>query len=110
MTLNKYTPLDIDFPHLLQPGTKSYKRGVCKILISPPYGRYGWHMSISCDLREPTWEEIKDAWYDLIPESNERYGAMFFPPKSEYVNVHKYCFHIHEVMANAKEMNHVLER
>jgi hypothetical protein len=88
----------------LQPGTKCYKMGVCKILISPPYSNLGWHMSISCNSREPTWNEIKRAWYDLIPDAKNKHGAMFFPPESEYVNIHKNCFHIHEVKENCKEL------
>lgn len=86
----------------LQPGTKGYKRGVCRIMVSPPHGELGWHMSISASYRDPTWEEIRDAWYDLIPDAATRNGAMFFPPKDEYVNVHRHCFHIHEVNKDLK--------
>ncbi len=86
----------------LQPGTRCFKRGVCKIIVSPPFRQCGWHMSISCAAREPLWNEIRDAWYDLIPNSDQRNGAMFFPPKDEYVNVHKFCFHIHEVSKDLK--------
>lgn len=97
----KYQPIEMDNEHL-QPGTLCFKRGVCKILISPPYNDLGWHMSISCANRDPQWNEIKEAWYDLIPDAENRNGAMFFPPKDEYVNVHKYCFHIHEVSKDMK--------
>lgn len=62
-------------------------------------------MSISTPYRDPTWEEIKTAWYKFIPDADKRNGAMFFPPKDEYVNVHKYCFHIHEVLMDVKFMN-----
>lgn len=88
----------------IQPGTKVYTRGFCSIMVSPPFKDSGWHMSISCAKRNPTWEEIRDAWYDLIPDADKRNGAMFFPPKGEYVNVHSYCFHIHEVPLDLKNM------
>lgn len=86
----------------LQPETIKYKMGVCNILLSPPCGNLGWHMSISTGYRDPTWKEIRDAWYSLVPNADKRNGAMFFPPKDEYVNIHKYCFHIHEVLLDCK--------
>ncbi len=88
----------------LQPGTKKIKQGICMILISPPYGEMGWHMSISAPSRCPTWDEIKKAWYNNIPDAKNKWGAMFFPPVSDYVNVHPYCFHIHETSENAKNI------
>jgi hypothetical protein len=86
----------------LQPGTRCFKRGICRIFVSPPFGECGWHLSISSSSRDPTWEEIRDAWYDLVPEAHKKNGAIFFPPKDEYINVHKYCFHIHEVPPDLK--------
>jgi hypothetical protein len=55
----------------------------------------GWHLSISTPYRYPTWDEIKAARYDLIP--NEVTVAMFLPPREEYVNAHQFCFHLHQV-------------
>ncbi len=103
MISDKYTEMEcvID-TSFLQKGTKFYKRGVCKILISPPFGKLGWHMSISCADRDPLWDEIRDAWYDLVPNAGERNGAMFFPPEEEYVNLDKRCFPIHEVSLDLK--------
>lgn len=97
----KYDKLDLGIEGL-QPGTKTYKRGACNIVVSPPYGQLGWHLSISTTYRDPTWEEIRDAWYDLVPDAEKRNAAMFFPPKAEYVNLHKRCFHVHEVALNCK--------
>jgi len=54
----------------------------------------GWHFSISCADRNPTWEEQRDARYELLPDV--KYMVSILPPKSEYVNVHKFCFHWHE--------------
>jgi hypothetical protein len=55
----------------------------------------GWHLSISHPTRNPTWEEIRDARYELLPDACT--VGMLLPPKAEYVNVHPYCFHLHEV-------------
>lgn len=73
-----------------------YDAGPCRILLSGPQerGRIGWHFSISCLNRNPTWEEQRDARYSLIPD--DIYMVSVLPPKSEYVNVHPFCFHWHE--------------
>lgn len=73
-----------------------YQRGPCRIILSGPYERsqIGWHFSISCADRNPTWEEQRDARYDLIPDGV--YMVQILPPKAEYVNVHKFTFHWHE--------------
>lgn len=99
---SKYQEIELLTAAILQPGTKAYKKGVCKILISPPHGNAGWHLSISTGYRDPIWEEIRDAWYDLVPDAHKRNAAIFFPPKDEYVNVQKYCFHVHEVPLDLK--------
>jgi hypothetical protein len=59
-------------------------------------------MSISTSYRNPIWEEIRDAWYDLVPDSGKKNAAMFFPPLNEYINVAKHCFHVHEVPIDIK--------
>jgi hypothetical protein len=81
----------------LQPGTKSHEWGECLVLISPPFNGRGYHMSISHKLRYPTWDEIRDAWYALVPNSNNRIGAMILPNKKDYINVHPNCFQVHEL-------------
>ena len=99
-----YKKIEIESDYL-QPGTTAYQKGGLHILISPPHAQLGWHMSISTPYRNPTWEEIRAAWYNLIPDAYKRHGAMFFPLINEYVNTHKFCFHIHEVKENAKLFN-----
>jgi hypothetical protein len=60
------------------------------------------HMSISRTDRYPTWDEIKEARYDLIKD--DCYMVMVLPPKSQYVNLHNNCFHLHELSsAGAKQ-------
>jgi hypothetical protein len=56
-----------------------------------------WHLSVSCEHRYPTWDEIFTAWYDLVPDAAEIEGAILLPRKSEYVNLHPNCFHIHQL-------------
>ena len=67
-----------------------YQRGPCRVLLSGPQerGRIGWHFSISCADRNPTWEEQRDARYELIPDAV--YMVSILPPKSEYVNVNPF--------------------
>ncbi len=103
MSVEHYKKIELK-NHFLQPGTLGYQRGSCKILVSSPHGNCGWHMSISTSYRDPTWKEIRNAWYDLVPDAEIKNGAMFFPPKNEYVDVQKYCFHIHEMPLMAKQM------
>lgn len=73
-----------------------FKSGECRIMLSGPAEReqIGWHFSISCESRNPTWEEQRDARYALIPDGV--YMVQILPPKSQYVNVHPFCFHWHE--------------
>lgn len=54
-----------------------------------------WHLSISCARRYPTWDEIKQARYGLLPDAITM--AMLLPPSAQYVNVHPNCFHLWEV-------------
>lgn len=56
-----------------------------------------WHISISHPRRYPTWDEIYQAWYDLVPDAEYRTGAIILPKKAEYVNIHPNCFHVHEI-------------
>ena len=60
-----------------------------------PGGSLRWHLSVSHNKRNPTWEEIRDLRYLLVPD--EAMMAMILPSREEYVNVHKYCFHLYEI-------------
>lgn len=78
--------------------SKAYSKGELRIWITRNVYPNGlrWHMSISCAKRYPTWEEIRDARYDLMPD--EITMAQLLPPKHEYVNIHPNCFHLHEIV------------
>lgn len=53
----------------------------------------GWeHVSVSLPHRTPTWEEmcfIKDLFWN-----EEDCVVQYHPPKSDYVDIHKYCLHL----------------
>lgn len=100
--MQAYEKFDPDLEEFFQKGSKFYKKDGLIIIVSPPQSSLGWHMSISRSDRNPTWEEIKDAWYTLVPDASKRNGAMFFPPLDDYVNLHTHCFHVHEVSLDAK--------
>ena len=63
----------------------------------------GWHLSVSFvdnrgrPSRYPSWDEIADARYRLLPDDVTM--AMFLPPPEEYVAVHDTTFHLHEWVA-----------
>jgi hypothetical protein len=71
-----------------------YTMGACRIIVSNDPGE-GWHLSISCVDRDPTWKEIATARYRLLPNVPEM--AMYLPPLNEYVNLHPFTFHLYEV-------------
>jgi hypothetical protein len=52
---------------------------------------YRWHMSISHPHRYPTWDEQKEARYELLPR--DAYFVSILPPESDYLNHHPNCFH-----------------
>lgn len=77
---------------------KAYRKGDLRIWVTRDLyssGAVRWHMSISTRTRYPEWDEIRDARYALIPDDITM--GMLLPPKSEYVNLHQNCFHLHEI-------------
>ena len=90
-------PKWVPFPCTI-PTCKAFQWGVVRVLVGIEPA--GWHMSISTPNRYPTWDEIKQARYDFVPD--EVTMAMILPPKSEYVNLHNFCFHLHEIDAEGK--------
>lgn len=70
-----------------------FKFGECSVITSIDGGKK--HLSISHDERLPTYEELKEARYKFFPDVP--YMAQIFPPKSEFVNMHKFCLHLWEI-------------
>jgi hypothetical protein len=85
-------------------GLRAFTKGDLVIMISQQVmgghilagGKLRWHMSISHPDRYPKWDEIRDARYAMIPD--ECTMAMLLPPLRQYVNIHKNCFHLHEII------------
>lgn len=61
----------------------------------PPAATLLWHVSISHEHRYPTWDEIADIRYELVPDDVTM--AMLLPPSGEYVNLHDHCFHLWQI-------------
>jgi hypothetical protein len=79
----------------LEPETKLYKMGTCKIMCSPPRTEsHGWHLSISHEDRYPSWDEIAKARYSLLP--HDSVFVMVLPQPNQYTNIHNYCFQLYE--------------
>jgi len=90
-------PIEIYIPpHVrasLEPGARAFRLGECLVFVG--HSADGWHMSISHPSRYPTWDEIKEARYSLLPKNIT--VAMLLPPPDEYVNIHENCFHLWEI-------------
>lgn len=86
-------PIPPDVQRLLEPGSRAFRMGRCQIIVSEQAA--GWHLSVSRPDRLPTWEEVRDARYALVPD--EATMALLLPPRSEYVNVHDYCLQLYEI-------------
>lgn len=80
-------------------GFRYFTMGDCVILVArKPLGEDGaleWHLSISCQDRYPTWDEISDAREKLLP-ADEAFGFVL-PRRDRYVNEHEFCFHLHRL-------------
>lgn len=78
-------------------GSRNVRRflvnGWLQVIVSVDAGL--WHLSVSHPSRYPTWDEIRDIRYALLP--NDMTFGILLPPKEQYVNVHENCFHLHEI-------------
>ena len=82
------------FDHPL--GGDWYRWGDVSVCVAEEGGL--WHIPISVPYRYPTWDEIYTAWYDLVPGAGrDSNGAILLPRKTEYVNIHNNCFHVHQL-------------
>lgn len=79
---------------MLEQDVKAYKMGSCTIMVGWSE-KYGWHLSIAHHKRYPTWEEVVTARYSLIPD--EAAMAMMLPSQKEYIDMHQFCFQLHEI-------------
>jgi hypothetical protein len=79
----------------VEPGARVYRRGECAVIVGRHPSSGWWHLSISTKTRLPSWEEVRDARYSLLPDRLT--FAMLLPPRDEYLNVHDYTFHLHQI-------------
>ena len=86
-------PTPSAMPVLIKRYCRCFQFGECSIIVGKE--PIGWHLSISHPSRYPTWDEIHDVRYELVP--NHVTMAMILPPQEEYVNRHPNCFHLHEI-------------
>lgn len=77
----------------LEPDARCFLFGECSILVGR--GPQGWHLSIAHPARYPTWDEIAESRYRLIPDDATM--AMILPPSSQYLNFHRNCFHLWQI-------------
>jgi hypothetical protein len=75
------------------PYCRAFRWGELSVIVGEEPG-IGWHLSVAHPRRYPTWDEIKAARYDHVPDAVTM--VMCLPPREEYVNVHRNCFHLHE--------------
>jgi hypothetical protein len=78
---------------------RTYRLGECTVIVTREFGR--WHLSIAHESRYPSWDEIAEARYRVLPDDVTM--GLDLPPKSEYVNIHRNCFQIVEVL-DAREI------
>ena len=58
-------------------------------------GKERLHASIAHPFKLPAWDYVKYVRYKLFPDNMK--VAMILPPKSEYVDMHKHCFHLYQM-------------
>lgn len=63
-----------------------------RCMVAPVSNQEWQHVSVSCQKRCPTWEEmcyIKNLFWD-----EQDCVVQYHPPKSEYVNIAENCLHL----------------
>lgn len=82
--------IPLKFPHPSMPKAMKVETVIFAVMAD---NQTDWgHVSVSMRDRCPTWEEmcfIKDLFWD-----EHETVVQFHPPKSDYVNVAKYCLHL----------------
>lgn len=85
---------EVPAPLYCEPGARAYRSGQLTVIVGR--SNSGWHVSIAHPSRYPTWDEVADIRYQLLPD--DVHMAMMLPPGDEYVNLHPNCFHLHQVV------------
>lgn len=73
--------------------------GRCRILITKDpiedFEDGAWHLSISTENALPSYKEMKEARYRLLPD--DIYMAEIFPPQDEFVNLNPFVRHLFQI-------------
>lgn len=77
----------------------------CTVIVTrEPHGDtekvFRWHLSISHPYRYPSWDEMKFAILNLIPDENAMMAQILIPERAtnqEWVNISENCFHWWEI-------------
>lgn len=77
----------------VEPDLRRFRFGDCDCLVGSSF--LGWHLSVSCRERYPTWDELAHAREHLLPM--DATFALIFPPPAEYVNRDPNRFHLWQV-------------
>jgi hypothetical protein len=87
----------LNFPDSPMTNAQVFTMGDCTVVLDREEldGKLRFHLSVSHPTRDPEWREVKRARYKLIPE--EITVAVVLPPKRDYKNLHKHCFHLWEI-------------
>lgn len=73
--------------------------GQCQVMLTKEHDLI--HFSISHPSRYPSWDEIAAVRYRLIPTESD--AVLVLPPEKEYINVHEFCFQVHETRRGGLE-------
>ena len=69
---------------------RCYTLGECTVIVTREFDHL--HLSISHRRRYPTWDEIAEARYRILPK--DQTFALVLPPLEEYVNMNPNCFQL----------------
>jgi hypothetical protein len=75
---------------------KMWQRGPVRALVGREMWRDGttrWHISVSCEDRVPSWEELVQAAHDVRPGVAFTMGV---PPRTWWMNAHPHVLHLWE--------------
>jgi hypothetical protein len=54
-----------------------------------------WHLSVARPDRLPSWDEVADVRYELVPDDVTM--ALLLPPPDSYMNEHEFCLHLWQI-------------
>lgn len=67
-----------------------FRMGECQIIFANEMRQ--WHISVTCEQRYPTWDELRDIGWALVP-GKKLYIEV--PTQQEpYLNAHPFCLHM----------------